>query len=102
MCRWTWWGDKSLQTSRLPFSMVMQWTVEKPGATLRAPDGSSVTVISYDGARGVAELGIPGRPMARQAFTSADLQAALKRWTYGAGSCVRPGPGTGAAMPLAP
>jgi hypothetical protein len=75
-------GEMTLQTSRLPFSMVMQWTVEKPGATLRAPDGSSVTVISYDGTRGVAELGVPGRPPARQEFTSTDLQAMLKRWTY--------------------
>ncbi len=75
-------GEMSLQTSRLPFSMAMQWTVEKPGVTLRAPDGSSVTVVSYDGLRGVAELGAPGRSPTRQEFTSAELQAALKRWTY--------------------
>lgn len=75
-------GEMSLQTSRLPFSMGMQWTVQKPGVTLRAPDGSSVTVVSYDGVRGVAELGVPGRSPTRQEFSSAELQAALKRWTY--------------------
>lgn len=75
-------GELTIQTSRLPFPVVVQWTVGKPGFVVKATDGSSVTVALDETMRGTAELRSAQGSTSQQTITAADFQAALARESF--------------------
>lgn len=75
-------GEMSLQSSRLKAPLTVRWLAGSPALVIQAADGSSITVTTDAQTQGTAQLRAPGGATTQRSFTSADLQAAMKAWSY--------------------
>lgn len=75
-------GELTLQTTRLPFAVVVQWTVGKQGFIVKGADGSSVTVVLDGTMRATAELRSAQGTTSQHSIAAADFQAALARESF--------------------
>ena len=72
-------GELKMQTSRLTFPVLVQWTVGKPGFIVQAPDGSAMTVALDDRMQGTAQIRSVQGTLSQQPIAAADFQAAMAR-----------------------
>lgn len=75
-------GEMSLQSSRLKAPLTVRWLAGSPALVIQAADGSSITISADGQSEGTAQLRAPGGATTQRSFTAADLQAAMKAWSY--------------------
>lgn len=75
-------GEMSLQSSRLKAPLTVRWLAGSPALVIQSADGSSITVTTDGQTQGTAQLRAPSGATTQRSFTAAELQTAMKAWSY--------------------